>query len=219
MPFPTTSLLDSFNRADGALGPNWTNPVEVSNVAPTILSNRVICANSSFGDAYWNQTMFDSEVEVYATIPAAATDQTDTFLSCRITNPGTASINMYQADFSTVSQNVTINRVVGGSFVSRTTVPLALAAGWKVGLRATTATDSYLLEAWYDSGGGWTLATIFREANGPVLYPALHGPGYIGFNMFGAGDATRSLDDFGGGTVVALDPPQSPPTIHGRGAA
>jgi hypothetical protein len=83
MAFPTTPILDNFNRADGPVGSNWTTVTGLS--TPTIVSNQV-ASPSSFAAAYWNPTTFASPLEIHATIPVWS-HQFD--LGYCLTNPGT----------------------------------------------------------------------------------------------------------------------------------
>ena len=68
--FPTTPVLDNFNRANSSttLGANWTNDTTFND--PTgIISNT--CYDSSYtveGVAYWNVIPFRGTIEAYFTI-------------------------------------------------------------------------------------------------------------------------------------------------------
>ncbi|GAB4180485.1 MAG: hypothetical protein Fur005_43030 [Roseiflexaceae bacterium] len=61
--FPTTGILDDFNRADGSIGPNWSG--ETSNFA--IVGNTLQNISGGYGRIGWT-TSFAANQEVYTTI-------------------------------------------------------------------------------------------------------------------------------------------------------
>jgi hypothetical protein len=68
--FPETSILDNFNRANGAIGSNWTG----FNSAFSISSNQLL-ANTNGLDThiYWGNTSYDADQEAYITVSQANT--------------------------------------------------------------------------------------------------------------------------------------------------
>ena len=89
MPFPTTSVLDNFNRADGGIGSNWTSP---SN-SWEVVSNK---ARQNSGEwVYWNATNFGNDQEVFVTLDTLQTsnDETDILLKIH-TDPNTYCIEV-----------------------------------------------------------------------------------------------------------------------------
>ena len=60
----STLVLDDFNRADGALGPNWSGLTDVSNYA--IADNRVDVLNG--GNLYWGNREYGPDQEVFLTL-------------------------------------------------------------------------------------------------------------------------------------------------------
>lgn len=201
MAFPTTPILDDFNRADGALGANWTNPIEAGNPAPTVFSNAAVGTGSVFNDAYWNPSTF-LNVEVYCSIPAAATSWAVGLLYARTNNEG-PSTNDYKLVFHS-TDGLNIYRQIGGV----DTGPLAsdaatlAVAGMKVGMRVTNVGADIFLEIWADTGSGWTLRASATDTGAIASFPAVAAAGHIGFDLYGDGASlTRSIDNFGGGTV------------------
>jgi hypothetical protein len=72
--FPSTSVLDDFNRANGAIGSNWSgNPSKYS-----ISSNQLlITSNNSNSDIYWSGQAFGADQEVYVTFANLKTTATE----------------------------------------------------------------------------------------------------------------------------------------------
>lgn len=60
--FPSTGVLDDFNRSDGAIGGNWSGVTLGYSIANNHLNN------VSGGDIYWSQTAFGSNQEAYVTL-------------------------------------------------------------------------------------------------------------------------------------------------------
>jgi len=205
MAFPTTPVLDDFNRSNGAIGSNWSTPaVGSSDVAPTINTNVVIAGTSVYGSAYWNVETFGPDCEVYMTIPAAATGWSAGFLTCRAQDINTASQDEYQIQID-VSGGIDLKRTINDT---QSAVLLALAdvinAGDKIGMRVITQGNDNLIEIWADVGAGWVMLDDYLDVNANSTYPVIANAGYIAFALYGNSAVTRSIDDFGGGTYVPL---------------
>lgn len=189
MAFPTTSLLDNFNRGDsGTLGASWSTPIEPTLGSLGILSNQAY-SDAQFDDAYWG-TSFGENQEVYVTLSVVTSGVTAPRVYARIQNPNTASRNCY---FLT-------QEGAGGGWISKivagTTTALgggwttSIASGDKVGLELNGTT----ITAWKYSGGSWSqLEQLTGESS-------VTGGGYIGLQIRGETD-TR-FDDFSGGDIV-----------------
>jgi len=203
MAFPTTPVLDSFNRSDGGLGADWTSPnVFSGDSSPTILSNVVKAGASVYGSAYWDVATFGPDTEVYLTIPAGATSFSAGFLTARGQNINTGTQAEYQLQFDAsagIDLKRTINDAQSASLLHLTDL---LGAGDKVGMCVKTSGNNNIIEVWLDTGSGWTLAGSVTDTNANSTYPIIANAGYIGFSVYGNNLTTRSIDDFGGGTVV-----------------
>lgn len=198
MPFPTTPLLDDFNRADGGLGANWTGNVEAGLGVLTLASNQLIGPVSNYGTALWNPTLFNPNQECYFTMQGASTDYNQVYL--RIKNAG-ASVDCYAVVFqpsSGIKVYRTINGVTSAALATLTGTP---ANGWKVGATVTSSGADNIIEAWADSGAGWTSRGTYTDV---AASTDLNGSGgsNIGVAIFGSGSTTRAVDDFGGGDIV-----------------
>lgn len=202
MAFPTTPVLDAFNRADGALGANWTSPVVTAEATPTISANVVIGPASVRGSAYWNvATYLDSEA--YWTVPAGATGLSDLFMYARGGNFGTGTECNYGLFWQQSSATVFMRRRYNAANVLLNTVAgQSLAVGWQLGIRVQTIGGDYEVTAWVDPNiGTSSLIGTYTETGGVTSFPLLSVAGNIGLGLFGSGTTTRAVDDFGGGAV------------------
>ena len=72
--FPTTPVLDNFNRANGAIGANWGGYASAFSIA----SNQLDVTAGGF-DTYtiWNATSFGADQEAYITFSQVDTDSSE----------------------------------------------------------------------------------------------------------------------------------------------
>gem|GEM_PF-2081584 len=184
--FPLTPILDDFNRADGAIGNNWSGNTSGYN----ILSNQLLVKSKNANlDIYWNNTSFGPDQEVYFTfssVSSTAYDQ-DLLLKAQDTSSWGAMID--------VQYDATWNRVIiwtfaqGQSWVQYgSDIPVTFANGDQFGARALA---DGTVEVYRN---GVLLAT--RDV---TSWPYYSGGGYLGLWF---GDAKNVLiDDFGGGNI------------------
>ncbi|MBK8046688.1 MAG: hypothetical protein IPK16_05930 [Anaerolineales bacterium] len=70
-PFPATGVLDSFDRANGVIGSNWTGAT-----GNFTINGSQLAVGGSENDIYWSGASFGAAQEAYvtlATIPSNAT--------------------------------------------------------------------------------------------------------------------------------------------------
>lgn len=207
--FPTTPLLDDYNRADGGLGTDYTSPAWSTDPAPTILSNVVIAGSGAFASTAWNRATF-LQTEAWMTLPGASFSQA--VLLSRASSLG-ATLTSYWVEFNAVG-GINLSRVVAGASSGTIySVALNLVGDNKPGIRTVTKGPDILNEIWADTGAGWVKRGDFLDLNRVSLTPALAAAGFIGYRQFGNGTTTRSIDDFGGGEmndatpILPVDPP------------
>lgn len=77
--FPTTGILDNFNRTDGDAGANWTTAFS-NNGKPVIESNQLKnpTGNANNSGAYWNPSTF-TDCEIYVTLPVLPSPSSEEF--------------------------------------------------------------------------------------------------------------------------------------------
>lgn len=196
MAFPTTSVLDSFTRADGALGANWGTPVTSGNPACKVATNQIApnvdTGNSPYADGYWSAATFGPDSECYATVTSVA--NAARALYARVVNPGNASTLAgydLQSSFGAVTTwglyEITNNveTLMGATFTQ------TVSANDAIGIDCIGTTIAAHYKA---SGGSWT--TLASRTNS-----AHSAAGNIGVSMQpGSGSANR-MDDFAGGTI------------------
>jgi len=215
MPFPTTAVIDNFNRADGQAsftGGGWTNQIEGANSGTlTIVSNQLAVFSNGAGEAssaWYNTSTYGADCEVYCTVPVKAGAGNPTELYARVQSPGSAAIDGYRVrlwddagtDFFDVSR--TDN---GANTVLGATISQEYAAGDSFGMSIIGST----IEVWYKpSAGAWTSLGTRTDST-------YSSAGYLGVGMW---FSTGRVDDFGGGTVVGTLPSDTPFPPLGRGA-
>lgn len=198
MAFPTTPILDDFNRADGALGSNWSTPVESGEPGtPTIWTNVFVAPGSTDSSAWWNPTTFGPDTEVFATIPTGVDKSAACYLFARTASENSAGSDNYTVVFilqtNTIEVYRNVNNVGTGPILSISHTHIV---GSQYGMCVTTVGADNFIEIFKDGVSLGSTTDVGQAANVP-------GPGHIGAGLFGGGNSlTRSWDDFGGGTVV-----------------
>lgn len=186
MAFPTTGILDDFDRADEGPPPSasWTGPWLQADELK-VVGNQ--CTSNGAGDAYWNPETFGPDTEAFDTLRSAAT----TDLGIRLTTPGAGTTDGYMVRH--LSSSLRAFRVddailtqLGASLTDSSS-----GIGDKFGAEMIDS-DLVLLVT---IAGVWTPMLTRSDATYAT-------DGYIGIHHTGS---TGLVDDFGGGTVV---PPQ-----------
>lgn len=191
MAFPTTSVLDNFNRANGDAGSNYTaNGYNFGFVIPQISSNTLKRNSSGTSDAYWNVAQYGPDVEAYIDISTDLVSD-DYGFSIRFINPVSANVSGYFLHIGASAADTTkIERVDNGAFtVLGSSVAQTWATGEKFGVSAVGST----LSVFRYTAGAWGAAYATRTDS---TYTAA---GYIDIYITGT---TGRYDNFGGGTVV-----------------
>lgn len=202
MPFPTTSILDNFNRTDEGPPPSASWDFPIGSFVPnglSVISNTVGRTPNNFGGAYWVASVFGPNSEIYGTITTmVGSDTIDFGLVLRIQSPGSggaggAGMDGYFVSFIRNSPNFQLQfyRIDNAVFtqLGTTQTPGNLVVGDKIGVQMID--DS--IQAYRDAGGGWA-AYGTPETDGTYS-----GAGYVGLVI---ADPTGRMDDVGGGTAV-----------------
>ena len=185
MGFPSTPILDDFNRPDEDPMTGWTD----TGGGWEIVSNQMVQGGFDPANSRYD-TQFNSDQEFYVTIvTASTTDNASISTYARLTT----GWNGYSVGWLKKSgtDELVINRLDSGVPTQLgATILLELGDGDKLGFRAVGST----IEAWTDTGGGWTLSGSRTDST------------YSGAErtaFYGAGDTTWVLDDFGGGSIIS----------------
>lgn len=182
MAFPTTGVLDDFNRANGPAGSAWTSPVAFEAAIFEVVSNKA----SDFGDGggYWDASTFGPDSEVY--VDVATVNLMAKSLVLRVGSPG-SSYNGYRTRFVNTT-SLTVNRVDAGTSTQLgASISYTIASGDSVGFEVIGSD----LAVYKKTGGSWSSIDTRSDSTHTSA-------GYIGW--FGA-DGDDLLDNFGGGTV------------------
>ena len=207
MPFPSTSVLDSFTRADGAPGANWSTPITVGWLPMTIVSNALSEDSAGFGfdSHYWSASTFGPDCEAYAKI--ATKGSNNAMVMARIQSPNSVDVDAYvvRADSFDTKIRKLVNDVYSDLGAAIATV---IPAGDSFGISCVGTT----IEAWHKPAAGpWTLLGSRTDSD-------ISGAGFIGLHT----DSTNkgwSFDDFGGGSIMAGGPADAVAFARaGRGA-
>jgi len=185
--FPSTAVLDNFDRANGAIGANWAGTTSGYSIA----SNRLDVGTGE-ASIFWQGASFGPEQEVFVTLSTIDSAATEHDLLLKSQSGSTWSNGVLEVIYDAVGQRVQVWTYSSAqNWVQRgADIPVTFVNGDQFGARAKA---NGMVEVYRNGtllgsrdASGWTYATS---------------GGYLGLWFVNAGNAV--LDDFGGGTVVA----------------
>ena len=186
MAFPTTSILDNFNRSNesgiGAGAGTWTSPVFSGDGDIALTSNQIVFVG--WDSAYYDAAQYGPDSEVYATV--TATSATGTEIVCRH-NPSGVGGGVYNYMLHTSRTVMEFYWTHNGTQTQLgASVSVTIADGDSIGLEAVGST----LTAYHKpAAGSWT-------SKGTRTDSSITAAGYVGI----AGNGSN-VDNFGGGTI------------------
>ena len=185
-PFPSTPVLDDFNRADAPLTTPW-----VADVAGLAVQGNALEQTSGYGFPIWDGAVFGPDQEAYITIKTIAgspASERDLVLKAQGTTNNAAHIEIrYDATVSEVA--VGTFDPAGGWLAHGAPISVSYAAGDRLGCRA------------YGNGTVEVYRNATKVGTRQIVgwqYIASGGRVGLTLDMVNRG----SLDDFGGGDVV-----------------
>lgn len=185
--FPSTLVLDDFNRPDGPMGMNWSGNTFGYNISSNQLHADYSGSNS---DIYWSNEPFGADQEVYVTITRVDANGGEQDLLLKVQSNITWGDGVVEVLYDAMNQRVQVwtyewpqEWVQHGA-----DIPVTFVDGDTLGARALANGTVELYR------NGELLAT--RDITSWSHYAD---GGYIGLWFIGAEDAI--LDDFGGGTI------------------
>ena len=187
--FPTTAVLDTFDRGNGTIGTNWGGYTS----AFSISSNQLDVISGGFDTyTFWSSGPFGADQEAYVTfsqVDAAAPEQSLLLKSQSNTSYGNGVIEvLYDANADVVQ--VWTFHPTGGWVQRGANIPVIFVNGDQLGARALA---NGTVEVYKNS-----VLLASRNITGWALYAS---GGYIGLWF---ADATNALlDNFGGGNASA----------------
>lgn len=195
MAFPTTSILDYFNRADEGPPPgaDWVNVSWTGGLR--VVSNA--CQVDSYYDcaAFWNHIV-GPDCEVYATIKAVnPLGNRDFILFLRVDDPETTAA-FYAVVASMSADTISLVIPVSPFTLGTYNVPGGVSVGDSFGMSAAGTT----IKAFYKpAAGSWSEVLNVTDAN-------FGAAGYLGVEINNTASDPDSIDDFGGGNIVNAAP-------------
>jgi hypothetical protein len=186
---PTTPVLDTFNRANGGAGANWTPLRPTGYASMNVSANAAIDSSASvFAANYWNQALFGPDVEAYATV-ALVGGGDSIRIGARVQNAGTTSASGYYVQITSTG-TWTILRVDAGPSTTLATGPTQpLLNGDRIMIRIVGS----VISALRFTGGTWAVVMSYDTARDATRYTST-GRTVIQFK-------TSTIDSFGGGTI------------------
>jgi hypothetical protein len=185
--FPSTALLDNFNRANGRLGSNWLFSTQPDQYR--IVNNAVLADKG--GPAAW-RTNFGANQE--ASITLSEINPNGTFHALMLKARGTnASQSALLVSYDAVSQQILVEALVPGTgFVAFPGIPATLTNGSVLGARALA---DGTVQVYVDC---LQIGVVDTVPQAGTVY--VNSGGRIGVWYFDTPNAT--FDNFGGGNLI-----------------
>ncbi|GIK75307.1 MAG: hypothetical protein BroJett021_42950 [Chloroflexota bacterium] len=193
--FPSTGVVDNFNRADGAIGGQWSG----ATAGYRIVSNRLDVGASE--DIYWNAGAYGADQEAYVILSTIDAGGYEMGLILKAQSTSGAGTGLIDVLYDPIGRGVQVwtYHVSQGWIQRGATVPVTFVNGDQFGARARSNGQVEVYR------NGVLLAT--RDVS---AWPLSTGGGGIGLWMLNASNAV--LDDFGGGSMTTATPTSVPPT-------
>ena len=194
MAFPTTAVIDNFNRTEDPLsqGGAWTSPM-VSGSDP-LETNGTICQNLSLHADAYRTTASAADCEIYCTIAQVGATGDRLYLWLRIQDPTLSTQDDYTLTLDKEA-GTDVVRFYRGDDLAGTQlgadVSIEVSAGHKLGFEAIGST----LAAYHHNGTSWSQLATRTDST--------YGAGHIGFGLTDSSGSAWQIDDVGGGDVVS----------------
>jgi hypothetical protein len=181
--FPVNSVLDGFNRANGAIGSNWSG---FNTTAFTISANQLSVTSVVESYVYWNAASQGADQEVYCTFVQVYPNNSQQSLLLKLHNDGSGAIRIAYNAGTDVVQVLTYHPTQG--WVQRgADIPVVFVNGDQFGARARADGTVEV----YRNG-------ILLGSRSITAWPYYATGGYVGL---GASNVSGTIiDNFGGGT-------------------
>jgi PKD repeat protein len=196
-------VLDNFDRANGAPGANWADPV-YGLTGVSILNNQ-LAHTSGYKAPYWNTTTFGPDQEAYVTIATLATGDPGHDLMLKVQGTGWSSAHV-EVRYDDEYHRVGVHTYTPGSgWVTRGAfIPVTYVSGDQLGARAYANGTVEVYKSGVKIGqvslGNWAFAAA---------------GGKVGLTLDGTIGAR--FDNFGGGNVGGAPPANTPPVANASG--
>jgi len=202
--FPSTPILDSFDRPDGAVGVDWIGGSEHFTIV-----NGAVSGDAAGGDSMFWHERFDADQEVYATLAAFDENLYDmslVFKAQSTTLEDCTSLRVRYANGYTAPHSVLITKCEGNTYsilLDRQIAPLH--AGARLGARVSSNGCIEMFADDASADGGKPPPFAFVKSVTDPTFSSIAFAGYVGVysqTVKSGGPGVASVwDDFGGGTV------------------
>jgi hypothetical protein len=200
--FPSASIVDTLNRADGAIGGNWINGI--TSTGTCVISGNAATFGVDEGNCYYNVLNAGPSVEAYGSLPAGSShsDGANMWIHTCIqqTGIGTTGADSYairiRKDAGTNNDLFVLQKMVNDVFTSLGgESDIDFENGYKFGIRVY---EDGTIRGYMYTGTNWQL---IQERFDPVSGGGLPCTNtYSGMEMR---HTTQKIDDFGTGTFSA----------------
>jgi len=189
--FPTTAVLDTFNRANGGVGANWSG---ASSVFDYLIASHVLYVVAG-GRLVWKPSSFGTSQEAFVTLSTIDSRRKVQGLTLKVQSSGGSTPGMIVVAYDATSGKVRVStqRLDGTVLRQYADTPAVLANGDQLGAQALANGTVKIYK------NGLLLATITLNATDQAFFDARGGK--IGL-IEGFGLRTDILDNFGGGNVT-----------------
>lgn len=204
MSFPTTSVVDNFNRANEGPPPSasWKAVDDLWGGMKVVSNGCKAGTGNSINGAVLTTAASSADSEAYMTIstkPGTGSSAGVLLRGKDMTGSGAVAPDGYEIEWSDDDGNGTVEtiavyRMDNGSFTKLgASISRTCSNGYKLGASMAGST----IEVFTDEGAGWTS----RGTRTDSTYTAA---GYYGIQFYeGTASPTAVADDFGGGAIVA----------------
>lgn len=195
-PFPSTGILDNFNRSNGVIGGNWSG----NTAGYSIVSNQLDVGSSE--DIYWSAASFGVEQEAFVTMTTIDPNASEIGLILKAQSSNGLGQGLIDVLYAPLAQQIQVwtYHASQGWIRYGSNLPATFVNGDQLGVRAKANgqvevyRNSSLLGVWDVSG-----------------WPYYASTGFIG--LFNINAVNLVLDDFGGGTAGASPTPTPTNTL------
>lgn len=188
--FPQTSVLDTFNRANGGLGPNWKGDKDRDSYR--IHNNQLVVRDG--GVIYWKPTSFGASQEVFATFTQVDVNSTKHSLLLKLqgnSENGFAGVIEVTYDGKNQLVGVVTRRPGQSTGTEYTKLPATFRAADQFGARVYANGEVKIYR------NHLTVATVTPDQYDQLFFNRKGGRIGLWFDPVNR----ARLDDFGGGTV------------------
>lgn len=203
MAFPTnTTVLDDFNRANGAIGANWTsNPFGFGSDAAIIEANEIRspAGGTAWCEGYWNPETFGPDFEFYIHITTKPGN--NEIIGVHYIHPtgiGGSGVDGFSSYLNVQSGNdlLSLQRITNQTWTDLGASPVSqeFTNGWWLGIERLNSAGpgNPVVAGWYFNGTIWVQYASAEDPNHT-------GVGRLAFDIQGT---TGRINEIRGGTVI-----------------